>query len=130
MAHTRAQPIVSAFRDDGRGTTWLLDIDSGPAASEVAADFADTDWVVYDNRLLKVFNKAGEQVLGTLCWWNESQTLFLPHYRLPTHAVDGTIVRDTNDRTQGEANVWIHQLLNDGNWLVFNVRVPLTFAAP
>ena len=122
-AHTRSQPTASAFRDDGRGTTSLLDLDSTPTASGVAAQFADTDWVVYDNGLLKVFNTSGQQVLGTLCWWNELQTLFLPHFHLPSLVVDGTIVRDPNDRTQGEANVWISQIYNDGSWQAMNVRV-------
>jgi hypothetical protein len=129
-AHTRSQPTVSTFTDDGRGTSWLEGIDGDPTTSGVAAQFADTDWVVYDNRLLKVFNKGGQQVLGTLCWWNESQTLFLPHFHLPALVVDGTIVRSTTDPTQGEANVWISQLYNDGSWVAMNIRVSLTFAAP
>jgi hypothetical protein len=126
-AHTASQPLAIAFFDDGQGSSGL-ERDGGPWAAQVVAQFTDTDWTVFDNRLLKVFNKGGQQVLGTLCWWNDSKTLFLPHFHLPTLVVDGTIVRNPNDLTQGEANVWISQLFNDGSWLALNVRVQLTFA--
>jgi hypothetical protein len=127
-ARAGSQPAVDAFWDNGAGRSGL-NLDGGIMAAQVAAQFADTDWTVLDSQVLRV-TKGGQQVLSSLCWWNESQTLFLPHFHLPALVVDGTIVRNTNDRTQGEANVWISQLYNDGSWLALNVRVLLTFATP
>lgn len=114
--------MTQAAAHDGRGTS-ALERDGGTIAAEVAADYADTDWTVFDSGLLRV-TKGGELLLSSLCWWNESQTLFLPHFHLPALVVDGTIIRKTDDPTQGEANLWISQLYNDGSWLALNVRVP------
>src|SRR5262249_16602092 len=88
-AHTRSLPVANAFYDDGQGSSGL-EYDGGPAAAQVIAQFTNTDWTVYTNGLLKVFNASGQQMLGSLCWWNDSKTLFLPHFHLPSLVVDAT----------------------------------------
>src|ERR1051326_447834 len=100
QATADAQPFfVLAFHDTDQGTQ--LD------AQNFIKLFAGSQWTIMDDGTLTVKSTDGTFAVTTGYVTNQSESLFVPHRRGANTTVDGEIVRDPRNLSDGEAIVFI-----------------------
>jgi hypothetical protein len=117
-AHAAGTPsVIAKAQASNAGALVWVDTDKGTGldgktATAIQDQFSGTEWDILDNGVVAV-SKGGKVLVAALFASNDDGTFMPLHARIGSMTVDGTIYRNSDDKSKGFGELYINQLASD-----------------